>query len=192
MDPTARLKDGFAATTNRAAHILVCTAIGFFCACSDINSSWEVKGGGYLKYSVNGEGSYTIELAKNDVEPPFYVNNSHRYFYFCTRIEESDRGDQFSLMVNDVQTGKALTPIARASLNGRYQNVTWMREQYSIEAPLVADSSSIKFDEIIGDSLWTATLELYFKDCRAGNCNDSVPPLHISGRLRYWVPASER
>ena len=63
-------------------------------ACGDINSSWEVKGGGYLKYTVNGNGPYSIDLAKNDVEPPFYVNNSHHYFYFCSQIKESKRGDQ--------------------------------------------------------------------------------------------------
>lgn len=161
-------------------------------ACSDINSSWEVKGGGYIKYTYNGEGPYTIELAKNDVEPPFYVNNSHYYFYFCTRLEESKRGDQISLMVNNPQTGKNLPPVDRASLNGRPQYVTWMREEFSSEAPLIPDSSYIRFDEIIKDSLWTARLELYFKDCRTGACIDTLPPIHISGRLRYWVPESER
>ena len=161
-------------------------------ACGDINSSWEVKGGGYIKYTLNDDGPYSIELAKNDVEPPFYVNNSHHYFYLQTRLDESKRGDQIALMVNDVKTGTALAPVARASLNGRYQYVTWMREQFSPEAPLIGDSSTVKFDEIIGDSLWTADLDLYFKDCRSGSCSDSLPPLHFKGRLRYWVPASER
>jgi len=160
--------------------------------CGDINSSWEVKGGGYLKYSVNGEGPYTIELDKNDVEPPYYVNNSHHYFYLLTRLQESDRGDQFSLMVQSPQTGKKLTPVRRAKINGRNQDITWMREQRSPEAPLIADSSTIKFDEIIGDSLWTADLDLYFLDCRSGSCLDSLPPIHVTGRLRYWVPDSER
>ena len=122
-------------------------------ACGDINSSWEVKGGGYLKYTVNGEGPYSIDLAKNDVEPPYYVNNSHHYFYFCSQIKESKRGDQISLMVNNPQTGKDLTPVARANLSGRFQYVTWMREEFSPEAPLIEDSSTIRFDEIIGDSL---------------------------------------
>lgn len=183
MNSTAPAKIGFA----------LFTLMGIFCGCSDINSSWENNGGGYLKYTVNGEGPYTIELAKNDVEPPFYVNNSHHYFYFCTNIEESERGDQFSLMVtNPHNTGKDLTPVTRASINERYQYVTWMRAQFSPEAPIIPDSSSIRFDEIIDDSLWTAKLNLYFKDCRTGACIDSLPPLHIEGRLRYWVPASER
>lgn len=160
--------------------------------CSGINDSWEVKGGGYLKYSVNGEGSYTIELGKNDVEPPFYVNNSHHYFYFKTNIDKSKRGDQFSLMVNKPSTDGKLAPITRASVNGKYQYVTWMREQFSPEAPLISDSSYIHFDEIINDSLWTANLELYFVDCRTGTCLDSLPPVHVSGRLRYWVPDDER
>ena len=161
-------------------------------ACGDINSSWEVKGGGYLKYTIDDEGPFSIELAKNDVEPPFYVNNSHHYFYFCTRLEESKRGDQLSLMVNKPRTGTFLTPVSRASIDGRFQNVTWLRVQSTIEAPLIDDSSTIKFDEIIGDSLWTADLDLYFKDCRSGTCIDSLRPLHLKGRLRYWVPDSER
>lgn len=160
--------------------------------CSDVNSSWEVKGGGYFKYTVNGQGPYSIELSKNDAEPPFYVNNRHHYFMLHTRLDESKRGDQFSIMVNDPQTGKDLAPVSRASINGRYQNVTWMRAQYSPEAPLVGDSSSVHFDEIIGDSLWTADVKLFFKDCRTGVCVDSLPPIRVSGRLRYWVPDSER
>ena len=178
----------------------------FLSACTDYAAKmeddfeeWEIKpsaleivGGGYFEYTVNGDGFYTIKLEKDDVEPPFRVNNSHRYFYFCTQIEESERGDQISLMVAAPQTGKDLIPVARASLNGRYQYVTWMREQFSPEAPLIAEKSTIRFDEIIGDSLWTAHLELYFKDCRSGVCIDSLPPVHISGRLRYWVPDSER
>ena len=173
-----------------------CIALGTIalalCDCGDINSSWEVKGGGYIKYSINDEGPFTIELAKNDVEPPFYVNNSHHYFYLRTRLEESERGDQLALMVNNPQTGKFLTPVSRALVNGHYETVTWFRSQLTDEAPLIADNSTIKFDEIIGDSLWTADLDLYFTDCRSGLCNDRLPPLHLTGRLRYWVPADER
>ena len=170
--------------------VLTCAiALG---ACGDINNSWEAKGGGYIKYTINDDGPYTIDLDKDDVEPPFYVNNSHRYFYFCTRTSESDRGDQISLMVNNPKTGTALTPVARASLNGRLQYVTWIRVKSTVESPLIADSSTIKFDEIINDSLWTADLDLYFKDCRTGTCSNNKAPLHLQGRLRYWVPASER
>lgn len=163
-----------------------------FSSCADINDSWESKGGGFFKYSVNGEGSYNIELGKNDVEPPFYVNNSHHYFFVRTRMDESDQGDQLSLMVNSPQTGKDLTPVGKANINGRFQDVTWMRIRYSPESPLIFDSSTVRFDEIIGDSLWTADLSLYFKDCRSGTCVDSLPPIHVTGRLRYWVPDSER
>ncbi|MCF0224509.1 MAG: hypothetical protein HUK20_09575 [Fibrobacter sp.] len=161
-------------------------------SCGEINSSWEVKGGGYFKYSVNGGGSHTIELGKNDCEPPFYVNNSHHYFYFKTQMSESDQGDQFSLMVNNPSTNGKLKPVAKASIDGHYQIITWMRHQNSTESPLIEDSSYIHFDEIIRDSLWTANVELDFMDCRSGKCHDSLPPIHVSGRLRYWVPADER
>ncbi|MBR2271919.1 MAG: hypothetical protein IJ912_06225 [Fibrobacter sp.] len=161
-------------------------------ACGDINNSWEAKGGGYIKYEIDDDGPYTIELDKDDVEPPFYVNNSHRYFYFCSRISESERGDQISLMVNNPKTGTALTPVAQAQLNGRLQYVTWLRVKSTLQSPLISKKSTIKFDEIINDSLWTADLDLYFKDCRTGKCIDSLPPIHLTGRLRYWVPADER
>jgi hypothetical protein len=199
MNPGATAKTSFARTARRTTSVFLsalstvsCLTLALLCSCGDINSSWEVKGGGYLKYTVNGNGPYSIDLAKNDVEPPFYVNNSHHYFYFCSQIKESKRGDQISLMVNNPQTGKDLTPVARANLSGRFQYVTWMREEFSPEAPLIEDSSTIRFDEIIGDSLWTAHFDLYFKDCRSGSCIDSLPPVHVNGRLRYWVPASER
>ena len=181
----------FKAQEHVTAAFLLCLLL-VLCGCGDVNDSWEVKGGGFFKYSINGEGPFNIELAKNDVEPPFYVNNSHHYFFFRTRIEESNRGDQFSLMVNSPQTGKNLTPVAKANINGRFQHVSWMRLLYSIESPLIADSSTIKFDEIIGDSLWSADLSLYFQDCRSGSCIDTLPPIHVTGRLRYWVPDSER
>ena len=157
-------------------------------ACGDINNSWEVKGGGYVKYKVNGEGPYTIELAKDDAHVTSYTRG---YFQLTTRLDESDRGDQISLMVNNPMIGTELAPVSRASLNGRFQYVTWMREEYSPEAPIIADSSYVKFDER-SDSLWSADLDLYFKDCRSGTCPDSLPPLHITGRLRYWVAESER
>jgi len=164
----------------------------FLGACSGINDSWEVKGGGYLKYSINGEGSYSIELSKDDVEPPYYVNNSHHYFYMESRLEESDRKDQIALMVNTPSTGKDLTPVAKANINGKMETVSWMRIDNSEPGALIPDSSSIHFDEIINDSLWTAKVDLYFQDCRKEACNDELPPIHIKGRLRYWVPADER
>ena len=102
-------------TFRKKTGLILSTLAFTLLACGDINSSWEVKGGGYIKYTINDDGPYTIELAKNDVEPPFYVNNSHHYFFFRSRIDESERGDQFSLMVNNPQTGKDLIPIARAS-----------------------------------------------------------------------------
>lgn len=157
-------------------------------ACGDINNSWEVKGGGYIKYKMGDEDSHTIELAREDVHVP---NINRHYIQIQTRIEESKRGDQISIMVNEPQIGKALTPVGRANLNGRFQYVTWMREQFSPEAPLVPDSSTIKFDER-SDSLWSADLDLYFKDCRSGSCSDSLPPLHLTGRLRYWVAEDDR
>ncbi|MCQ2096715.1 MAG: hypothetical protein MJY87_02085 [Fibrobacter sp.] len=167
------------------------TAMLLLASCGSINDSWEVRGGGYLKYSINNEESHTIELHKNDVEPPFYVNNNHSYFYLVTRLEESKKGHQISLMVNRPSTGGHLKPVTRANINGKQEDVTWFMQNGTL-SPLIADSSYIHFDEIIKDSLYTAYLELDFKDCRSGYCEDNLPPVHLSGRLRYWIPEDDR
>ena len=73
-------------------------------ACSGINDSWEVKGGGYIKYKINGGESHTIELDADDVEIPF-IRNSHHYLYVKTQLEESSRGDQIAFMVNNPKLG---------------------------------------------------------------------------------------
>lgn len=158
-------------------------------SCGNINNSWEVKGGGYFKYSINGGEKYTINLEREDCEPTQY----NRHYFTCnTQIDMSKQGDQFALMVNNPSTGGKLKPVSVAFVNGKEQRVTWMRQKFSIEAPLIEDSSYIHFDEIIRDSLWTANVEFYFKDCRSGDCEDDLPPLHISGRLRYWVAVEDR
>ena len=163
--------------------------MGLLVSCGSINDSWESKGGGYLKYTIDDEGPFTIELGKNDVEPPFYVNNSHSYFYLVTRPEESKQGHQISLLVNRPTTAENLKPVVRAS--GLSEPVTWFKQNGTL-SPLILDDSYIHFDEIIKDSLYTAYLELDFKDCRNGYCEDSLPPVHLSGRLRYWIPEDER
>ena len=178
---------------NLTFHKKACVTLGAIVlslsACGDINNSWEVKGGGYVKYKLNDDGPFSIELARNDVHVP--SNSNSHYFQIQTRIEESKQGDQLSLMVNKPLVGKKLAPVGRASLNGRMQTVSWFRAQFASEAPIIADSSFIKFDER-SDSLWSADLDLYFMDCRSGSCSDSLPPIHLTGRLRYWVAEDDR
>ncbi len=161
-------------------------------SCSDINSSWEVKGGGYFNYRINGGEKHTINLDKDDCEPPYYVNNTHHYFLLHTQVQESDRGDQFSILVNRPTTGTKLKPEKYINVNGSIQNATWMRQRHSITSPLIEDSSYVKFDEIISDSLWTVNVDLYFEDCSDESCDVSKPPIHVTGRIRYYVPADER
>ena len=150
-------------------------------ACCGINDSWEVKGGGYVKYSVGGESSRTIELDVDDVEIP-YINNSHHYFFFRTRAEASDRGDQLSLMIAKPVLGD------NRPVQGQY---SWFVSEYSEKGSILSEKSVIHFDER-DDSTWTADLDLYAVDCRSGNCLDSVENLHITGRFRYWIPEDER
>lgn len=160
--------------------------------CSDINNSWEIKGGGYFNYHINNGEKNTIKLGKDDCEPPYYVNNAHHYFLLRTQLEESDRGDQFSILVNRPTTGTKLRPEKYVTVNGNLQNATWMRQRSSITSPLIEDSSYIKFDEIIPDSLWTASVNLFFVDCSDKVCDEDRPPIHVTGRIRYYVPADER
>ena len=149
-------------------------------ACGDINEGWEADGGGYLKYKINGEDERTIELAESDVEVPF-IKNSHRYFIVKTRAKESKRGDQFSIMVNRPVLGD----------NPVVQQYSWFNYGSLTQAPILADSSIVRFDQK-DDSTWTATLDLYTPDCRSGKCIDTLPNLHITGRLRYWVDPDAR
>ena len=158
-----------------------CLAVVFLLmACSDINDGWEVNGGGYLKYKINGEDERTIELAEDDVEVPF-IKNSHRYFLVKTRVGESKRGDQFSIMVNRPVLGD--NPVVP-----RY---SWFNYGSMTQATIIADSSVVRFDQK-DDSTWTADLSLYAPDCRSGKCIDTLPNLHITGRLRYWVDPDAR
>jgi hypothetical protein len=156
-------------------------ATAFFAmACSDINEGWEVDGGGYLKYEINGEDERTIELDEDDVEVPF-IRNNHHYFLLTTRISESKRGDQFSIMVNRPVLGD----------NPVVQRYSWFNYGSLTQAPILADKSTIHFDQK-DDSTWTANLDLYTPDCRSGRCVDTLPNLHITGRLRYWIDPDDR
>ena len=163
----------------RHAFPVVAVSLGLF-ACSGINDSWEVKGGGYIKYKINDGESYTIELGPDDVEIPF-IRNSHHYFYLQTQPEESSRGDQFSLMVNKPILGN----------NAPVQGYSWFVAERSDQGKIVVDSSVVHFDQK-DDSTWTADLDLYAVDCRNWRCDESRPRLHISGRMRYWIPEEYR
>lgn len=173
----------------RGPNLAALTALALLTGCGNINNSWEVKGGGYIKYSVNGSEKYTLELKAEDC----ILTSVNRHYIQCTsQIQNSKRGDQISIMVYEPSTSGKLPLVPKAIIGGREQDVTWMRQENSEKAPLIPDSSYIHFDEIIRDSLWTANLELYFKDCRSGRCLDSSAPVHISGRFRYWVSEDDR
>lgn len=154
--------------------------MAFLQACSDINNSWEVKGGGYIKYRVNGSKDYTIELDKDDVEIPF-LHNSHRYLYIKTNPEESSRGDRFILMVNRPILGD----------NSLIQKYSSFVSEGSDAGIIYANQSNFDIDQK-DDSLWTADLDLYAEDCRKGDCSDETKPIHITGRFRYWIPEDDR
>lgn len=146
--------------------------------CSDINNSWEVKGGGYLKYTVNGSKSYTIDLDEDDVILPDYGRS---FFQLQTRIEESNRGDQFSIVINRPVLGD----------NGPDNTYSWMIIENSEKGYLTGDENTVHFDQK-DDSTWTANIDLHFEDCRKSGCDEDLAPIHVEGRLRYWIPLDER
>lgn len=153
--------------------LLLCIIEG----CSHLNDSWEVKGGGYLKYSINGGKEYTIELDADDVVRPNYGRS---YFQVLTQIEESKRKDQFSILVNRPILGK----------NNADPTYSWMKEEDSRQARLVGKNNIVKFDQK-NDSTWTAFIDLQFQNCSNNDCSNESP-LHISGRLRYWISEDDR
>lgn len=160
--------------------ILPAVALGLY-ACSGINDSWEVKGGGYIKYKINGGADRTVELMPDDVEVPF-IRNRHHYLFVKTRIEESGDGDQLSFMVNSPVLGD------NRPVQGQY---SWFVAENSEKGLLDAGRSTVHFDQK-DDSTWTANLDLYATDCRSGHCVDTLPALHITGRFRYWIPKEYR
>ena len=164
----------------RSLSIFPALALGLM-ACSGINDSWEVKGGGYVKYKINGGKDRTVELAPDDVEIPF-IRNRHHYLFAKTRIEESDEGDQLSFMVNSPILGN------NAPVQGQY---SWFIAGHSEKGLIDASRSTVHFDQK-DDSTWTADLDLYATDCRSGHCVDTLPALHITGRFRYWIPKEDR
>jgi hypothetical protein len=149
-------------------------------ACSGINDSWEVKGGGYLKYSINGGEEITQELERNDVEIPF-IRNSHHYLLIKVPMERSERKDQMNIMVNEPKLGK----------NALVANYTWLQVQATPKAFLTGDSNYVTIDQK-DDTKWTATLNLRFEDCTQGICNKDLPPLTFKGRLQYWIAEDDR
>lgn len=155
-------------------------AICSLTSCGNINNSWEVKGGGYFKYQINDGESHTIELDDEDVEIP-YIRNSHHYFIVHTRAEASKSGDVFSIMVNHPVLGE----------NQAVQGYTWMQTENAPKANLTGKNNIIHFD-YKNDSTWTADIDLQFVDCKTGECNNNLPPLHVTGRLRYWIPEEYR
>jgi hypothetical protein len=149
-------------------------------ACSGINDSWEVKGGGFFKYSINNEAETTQELDKNDVEIPF-IRNHHHYLLLKIPMNRSERQDQLSIMVNEPKLGK----------NSVVPGYTWIQVQGSPKALLKGDSNYVSIDQK-DDTKWTATVNLHFEDCRQGKCNDSLPPILLNGRMHYWIAEDDR
>lgn len=149
-------------------------------ACSGINDSWEVKGGGFFKYTINGKDEITQELEREDVEVPF-IRNRHHYLLIKVPMDRSERKDQVNIMVNDPKLGK----------NGVVSTYTWIQVEGTPKAFIRSDSSYVSIDQK-DDTKWTANINLYFEDCRQGKCIDSLPPINLKGRLHYWIAEDDR
>ncbi len=160
------------------AGFCVCTAS--LCSCSGINDSWEVKGGGFLKYSINGESEITQELERDDVEIPF-IRNRHHYILIKFPAERNKRSEQLSIMVNEPKLGQ----------NAVVASYTWFQTAASPIASIKGDSNYVTFDQK-DDTKWTAFVNLQFEDCRSGKCNSNLPPITLKGRLHYWIAEEDQ
>jgi len=149
-------------------------------ACSGINDSWEVKGGGFIKYSINDSTEINQELERNDVEIPF-IRNQHHYLLITIPAKRSSRHDQLSIMINDPRLGK----------NSVIPGYTWIQVNGSPKAYIKGDSNYVNIDQK-DNAKWTATINLHFEDCRNDKCNDSLPPIHFKGRLHYWIAEEDQ
>ena len=106
-------------------------------ACSGINDSWEVKGGGFIKYSINDSTEINQELERNDVEIPF-IRNQHHYLLITIPAKRSSRHDQLSIMINDPRLGK----------NSVIPGYTWIQVNGSPKAYIKGDSNYVNIDNI--------------------------------------------
>ena len=149
-------------------------------ACSGINDSWEVKGGGSLKYSINGEDEIQQELDRDDVEIP-YIRNRHHYLQIRIPMERSERKEAIDIMVNYPKLG----------MNNIVPKYTSIQFDGSPKALIKGDSNYVTIDQK-DDTKWTAFINLHFEDCRSGKCNDTLPPILFKGRLHYWIAEHDR
>ena len=149
-------------------------------ACSGINDSWEVKGGGFIKYSINNGSEIKQDLERNDVEIP-YIRNHQHYLLITIPSGRSSHKDQLSIMVNDPRLGK----------NSVVPSYTWIQVEGSTKAYIKGDSNYVNIDQK-DDTKWTATINLHFEDCRKNKCNDTLPPILFKGRLHYWIAEDDR
>ena len=159
---------------------IFCALAASLTACSGINDSWEVKGGGFLKYSINDKDECTQELGKNDVEIPF-IRNQHHYLLIKIPIENSERNDQLQIMVHEPKLGE----------NGVVQDYTWIQVGGTPKARLKGSDNYVSIDQK-DKAKWTATINLHFEDCRQGRCYEDLPLITFKGRLHYWIAEDDQ
>lgn len=147
-------------------------AAGLLLACSEINSSWEEVGGGYLKYSVNGASQKTIGLDPDDVRTPSYWNH---YFSLETNEDSSKIGDRIAFLVADPKLGK----------NHVVEEYSWFVQEYGVKLRAVQSLSTVTLDQK-DDSTWTGFLDLYFTKDPDGKFDSTMQTINVTGRFRYW------
>ena len=163
-----------------ATGIVITGIVASLTACSGINDSWEVKGGGFLKYTINGKDQIKQELSRDDIEIPF-IQNNHHYLQIRIPMESSERKDQLSILVNNPKLGN----------NNIVPTYTWIQVQGTPKAFVKGDSNYVHIDQK-DDTKWTANIHLHFTDCRQGKCDESLPPILFEGRLHYWISEDDR
>ena len=167
----------FAVIAAGALCTVLCVGIA---ACSGINDSWEVKGGGFIKYSLDDGEEIQQELDREDVEIP-YIRNRHHYLQIRIPMERSERKEALAIMVNEPKLG----------MNNIVPTYTWIQFDDSPKALITGDSNYVHIDQK-DNTKWTATINLHFEDCRQGRCNSNRVPIHFKGRMHYWIAEEDQ
>ena len=143
-----------------------------FSACANLNSGWEIEGGGYLDYSLDGGKTYRLSYLREDIELP----TLGRHFMLATS-QISSSGSQLRFFLYKPSLGNNVA---------RPEETRFMFENGQI-ANLIPDSNNNVLLDQKDDSTWTATLSLYFVNCLSEKCDALLKPVHLTGRFRYWL-----
>src|SRR5690554_6388792 len=116
-------------------------------ACANLNSGWEIEGGGYLAYVLDGGKTYRLSYLREDIE----LHSLGRPLCFATS-QSSSSGSKLRFLPYKPSLGNNVA---------RPEETRFMFENGQV-ASLPPYSNKNVFLNQKDDATWTATLSLYF------------------------------